>query len=349
MDRQRIKSYWQQGRQSLRQGLNQLKPWLTFPNITIAIGLVTAFIYVFSFLFPFTDNAFVMNNVRPVAAQVEGFITRLDVQNGQRVKPGDRLFTVFAKPYVLTVQRLQAELHAAQAQLAALRLTLEKDRKTSEQYARIYTKKRQDDEKFRKAYALKSISLIRLQNSQQETRASRDRWQAAKKQLDIDLQLIHAQEEQIKSIRAQLGIARVNLELTEVRAAESGVVQNLFLSVGTPVKVNQALFSLVNDEATYIQANFNETDLRRVKAGDKVWIFPRMYLGSKMFHGEIISNYWAANRQRVDPRSQLQNVTNENQWILLPQRLPVIIRVTDPHPDYPLRLGASAYVYVRVG
>jgi multidrug resistance efflux pump len=73
-----------------------------------------------------------------------------------------------------------------------------------------------------------------------------------------------------------------------------------------------------------------------------------MYLGRKRFHGVIESDYWAANRQLVDTRSQLQNVVNENQWILLPQRLPVIIKVTDPDPKYPLRVGTSAYVYVKI-
>lgn len=67
-----------------------------------------------------------------------------------------------------------------------------------------------------------------------------------------------------------------------------------------------------------------------------------------MFHGVIDSDYWSANRQLVDNRTQLQNVINENQWILLPQRLPVIIRITDPDPKYPLRLGTSAYVYIKI-
>lgn len=43
----------------------------------------------------------------------------------------------------------------------------------------------------------------------------------------------------------------------------------------------------------------------------------------------------------------MQNVTNENQWVLLPQRMPVQIKIMDPDPKYPLRVGTSAYVYIQ--
>jgi multidrug resistance efflux pump len=43
----------------------------------------------------------------------------------------------------------------------------------------------------------------------------------------------------------------------------------------------------------------------------------------------------------------MQMVQNENQWVLLPQRLPVQIKVIDLDPKYPLRVGTSAYVYIK--
>jgi len=329
--------------------LKKAKHYVTFPNAVIFIGFLTTFIYIFSYLFPFTDNAFVVNNVRPVAAQVTGYVTNMYVKNGQEVHKGQKLFTVFRKPYLYTVDKLQADIKVAQARLKVMETTYERDAKTSKQRERMYIKREQDDQKYRKGYAIKSISLITLQNSQQETQAAKDEWDAALKQLDIDKHEIEAQKETIKSVAAQLEIAKVNLDLTEVYAENQGIVQNLFAATGWPVTINQPLFSIVNTEDFYIQANFNETDLPKVKKNAKVLIFPRMYLGRKMFHGVVTSDYWSANRQQVDSRTQLQNVTNENQWILLPQRLPVIIKVTDPDPDYPLRLGASAYVYIRTG
>ncbi len=326
----------------------QMKQWFTFTHTIILIGIITTIIYLFSFLFPFTDNAFVVNNVRPVAALASGYITGLYVKNGEPVKKGQKLFTVFKKPYLYAVEQLSADLAAGKAQLEALKTTYERDQKLSNNEQRTYIKLAQDDKKYQKGYQLKSISQITLQNSQQETQAAKDKWEASLKQMEIDNHLIKGQEQQIKSLAARLKNAQVNLEQTDVYAHGNGIIQNLFFTLGTPVNINQPLFSLVDTNNVYIQANFNETDLRDVRQGARVLIYPRMYLGRKVFHGIIESDYWGANRQLVDNRTQLQNVLNENQWILLPQRLPVIIRVTDPNPHYPLRVGSSAYVYVQV-
>lgn len=331
-----------------KKRLAKLKQWITLANVIIFIGILTTLIYLFSFLFPFTDNAFVVNNVRPVAALTSGYITGLYVKNGDVVQKGQKLFTVFKRPYAYAHDQFTADLASAQAKLAALKATYERDLKLSENEQQIYLRIKQNDEKYKKGYKLRSVSLITLQNSQQETKAAKIRWEAALKQLEIDKYQIQGQESEIQSIKARLRNAKVNLHLTDVYAQKNGVVQNLFFSLGTPVNVNQPLFSLVDIENSYIQANFNETDLSRVHKGSKVLVFPRMYLGRKIFHGIIESDYWAANRQLVDGRTQLQNVTNENQWILLPQRLPVIIRIIDPDPRYPLRLGSSAYVYIKV-
>ncbi len=335
-------------RAKIKTFFRRLKHHITLANTVIFFGILTAIIYLFSFLFPFTDNAFVVNNVRPVAALASGYITGLYIKNGDAVHKGQKLFTVFKKPYIYTVEQLSADLAVAHAQLAALKTTYERNQKLSESKRRMYIKLAQDDEKYRKGYRLKSVSLITLQNSRQETQAAKDEWQASLKQLEIDTHQITAQENEIKSLDAKLNNAKVNLELTDVYAQGNGIIQNLFFTIGTPVNINQPLFSLVDTDNIYIQANFNETDLRDVRKGSKVLIFPRMYLGRKIFHGEIESDYWGANRQLVDDRTQLQNVINENQWILLPQRLPVIIRVIDPDPKYPLRVGTSAYVYVKV-
>lgn len=331
----------------LPKQFKSFKPYLTLPNVIILTGILSTFAYLFSYLVPFTDNAFVINNIRPVAAQVNGFITELYVHNGEYVTKGQKLFSVFKKPYEFKVEQLQADYEAGIANHQALQATFARDFKIAEHRQNIWIKLSQDDEKYLKGYQNKSISLIKLQNSKQNTKAAKDEWLAAKKQLNIDKHKIRVQKKKNDAIQAQLKAALLNLELTDVIAQENGIIQNLFFSIGAPITRNQPLFSLVDNENFYIQANFNETDLRHVRQGSRAYIFPRMYLGQKVFHGVVDSNYWSANRQKIDSRTQLQHVINENQWILLPQRLPVMIKIIDPDPDYPLRVGSSAYVYIK--
>ncbi|MEI6790576.1 MAG: HlyD family secretion protein [Myxococcaceae bacterium] len=324
-----------------------MKPNITFANTVITIGIITVFIYIFSYLFPVTDNAFVVNNIRPVAALVQGYVTNIYIKNGDYVKHGQKLFTVFDKPYIYTVEQLKAESAEAETKLSALQRNRERDIAINQNQEAIHIRLSLDNQKYHQAYKMKAVSLKTLQDSEQEKKAAQFNLLASQKQIEIDEENIKSQFHEIEVIQAKLKSAQVYLDQTTVYAHNNGVVQNFYLSIGTPVNVNQPLFSFVDTDEIYFQANFNETDLTNVRKGSKVLIFPRIYFGMKIFHGIVVSDYWGANRQMTDNRSQMQNVSNENEWILLPQRLPVQIKVTDPDPKYPLRIGTSAYVYIN--
>ena len=199
-----MKINWVWLRKKRKNLLGRLKQWFNFTNTIILIGILTTIIYLFSFLFPFTDNAFVVNNIRPVAALTSGYLTGLYVKNGEPVRKGQKLFTVFKKPYLYKVEQLSADLAAGNAQLAAFKTTYERDQKLSDNEQRTYIKRAQDDKKYQRGYQLKSISLITLQNSQQETQAAKDKWEASLKQLEIDTHQIEAQAHEIKSLEAKL-------------------------------------------------------------------------------------------------------------------------------------------------
>lgn len=321
--------------------------YFTFANCIIFIGIITTLIYIFSYMFPVTDNAFVVNNVRPVAAQVHGYVTNIYIKNGDYVTKGQRLFTVFDKPYQYTYEQLDADVDVLKFKIKSLQKVQEKDVQIKDNKHDVFVKLEQDDTKYQKAYTIQAVSLMTLQNSQQETKAAKADWLAIEKQLEIDAENINVAKKELVSLTAKLKNAKVELDETTVYAENDGIIQNFYLTLGTPINVNQPLFSFIETKDIYYQANFNETDLRNVHAGDKVLIFPRTYLGQKVFHGTVVSDYWGANRLMTDPKTQMQNVSNENQWILLPQRLPVQIKVVDADLHYPLRAGTSAYIYIE--
>ncbi len=88
--------------------LKTIKNEITFPIIVIIVGLFIGFYHLFSYLIPFTDNAFVATNVTPIAADVSGYITKIHVKNGQAVKKNDPLFVVYQKPYELAYKKSQS-------------------------------------------------------------------------------------------------------------------------------------------------------------------------------------------------------------------------------------------------
>ena len=59
---------------------------------------------------------------------------------------------------------------------------------------RTYTKLAQDDEKYQKAYKINAVSLMTLQNSEQETKAAKASLVASQKQIEIDKSSIETQK-----------------------------------------------------------------------------------------------------------------------------------------------------------
>lgn len=325
---------------------NFWKDKFNLPTIIMIVALVIGFFHFFSYLFPFTDNAFVVANVQTVAADIQGYVTDIYVKNGERVKKNQPLIKVFEKPYYLDYKRAKANYEEALAYIKVLKRELQKNQE-------ILTAARATLGKTQYEYGLKSnhsvmrsVSRLEIKKLEFDVQTFNNQVKSLESQVIISSQQIVQQRKKVEALKAEMQNAKVNIGLTTVRAGSDGIIDNMYLSIGTPVKRHRPLFSFINTETWYIQANFNETDLRFIRPGDKATIILRMYYFEKIFHGVIVNNLWAANRQTTSQRNQQQDVANNNQWLNLPQRFPIQIKITDPDPRYPLNPGASAYVYL---
>ncbi len=327
-----------------------LKNFFLYEKLFYRAMLFLFVFYNFSFLFPFTNNAFVVANIRPVAANVSGYITKIYVKNEQHVKKGKPLFQVFQKPYALAYQKAQHDVVQATEKLKADEQALIKINHLIAAEEQHYQRYRYDYIHYQQALYDHAVSKIEVNTLQRKQEAALFKLKAFKAEKQMRLHQVAQQKAHIQSLIQICENAKVNLDETVVYAESDGFVQNLFSSLGTPIEIRQPIFAFVDTEHFYIQANFSEIDLRYLKAGKKVTIIPRVYFGSKIYHGAIVSNHWATSRQTTDYRTQEQIVSNsENNWILLPQRFPVQIEITDyDGKHYPLAVGSSAYVYVNV-
>lgn len=322
-----------------------------FPITVLLSVLAFILIYHFSYLIPFTNNAFVVANIRPVAANVNGYITDIYVKNEQTVKKGQPLFVVFQKPYELSHTKAISDVNEAKAQLKVLTKRVEKTQHLMQAQKELYEKSNFDYTHNNSALRDHAVSKLAVNNMLKEKNASLSQLKALEKELELNHEQINVQRMKIKSLTAVMENAKIDLDETIVYAKQNGAIQDMFVALGTPIKIRKPIFSIADTDTLFIQANFNETDLRRVRPGDKVSIIPRIYFGSKIYHGIILSRNWAASRLQTHRDTQLQIINNsESNWFLLPQRLPVQIQITDYDPvHYPLSVGASAYVYIHTG
>lgn len=147
----------------------------------------------------------------------------------------------------------------------------------------------------------------------------------------------------VDAAKADLEQALLNLQYTKVTATENGWVTNVTLQVGNIVPANQPVFALISDQEYWVDANFKETEMAHIKPGQLAEIKTDMY-PNHPFKGvvESISGGAGAAFSLLPP----QNATGN--WVKVTQRIPVRIKIKNPNKDYPLRIGSSSTVTIKL-
>ena len=322
-----------------------LKP--KFTTLMFLLGLSIALAYYLFGVFQFTDNGFVVQVSTPLAPRVSGVVQQVHVQNGQQVKAGEILVTLDPTQFQQSFDGALAQYEKAQLSMRML----EKKIEVSEQSLKsalanldiLNTQFKAKNHPDVKA-GVAQIEMVDLRN---KIRAQNSVVESTKVQIEIDKLQVAMEGKTVLALKAQMEAAKTSLEYTKVISPTDGRVENVFLGIGAHVSPGAGMFTLVNEGEIFVQANFEETNLAGVKAGDKATVYPRIYLGEKSFEGVVIANPFGVSRQMNQPFSGAPIVQTENKWLLLPQRLPVIIKITNLDEKYPLISGMSTYVRVQ--
>jgi len=329
---------------NIKQALAQ-KP--KFTTAIFALGGIVAIGYFLLGIFRFTDNGFVVQGATPLAPRVAGVVQEVLVKNGQHVKAGDTLVQLDPTNYQYSFSGAQAQYEKAKLSIQALEKKIavsEHSLKAAQANLDIlntqYKAKNHPDVKA----GVPQIDMADLKN---KIKAQSNSVDSMKVQIEIDKLQVQMEQQSLLALQAMMSSAKTALEHTTVVAPTDGHVENVFLGIGSHVSPASGMFTLVNEGGTFVQANFEETELTGVKAGDKATVYPRTYFGRKSFTGTVVADPFGVSRQTNVPMSGAPYVQTENKWLLLPQRLPVIIRITDMDPDYPLINGMSTYVRIQ--
>lgn len=319
---------------------------LNLPILVVACAVLMGIYHLFSYMIPFTDNAFIVTNVTPVAADVSGFITDLYVKNGQPIKKDEPIFKVYQEPYRLAYVQSIAEYQQGLKKITVFERQIDKANSLIKATEAELNKAKYELGLKQDQSVAEAVTTLEIKKLSYDVETLSNKLASLVHEVAILHAQIDEQQQIVDSLKAKMDNAKINLDLTIVKAPSDGVIDNMYISPNTPIKIHEPVFSFIDTTNYYIQANFNETDLRNVRVGDKATIILRMYYFDKVFHGEIVNTLWAAERQTTSAKSQLQKIQNENEWLLLPQRFPVQIKILDPDPNYPLNPGSSAYVYI---
>jgi multidrug efflux system membrane fusion protein len=330
--------------------------------ISVAVIVLAAAIALYALhesnIHPTTTDSSLDADVVHVAAAVGGRIIELPVSENARVTAGDLLFQIDPLPYQQAVEQAAGDLDIAEAELETRRRVLSTQRSDAIIAADQTKNARQNHE-----LAMRSLERIsplaskgyvpkqQLDDAQvlekdtaTKLRQAQEQEAAAYRAIDTEA----AAEATVRARKAALAIAQRALDDTTVRASHNGLVVGLRVSTGEMVTPSQSLFTLINTDEWFANANFRETDLSAIAVGDCATVFS--LIDRKVpIRGVVQGIGWGVTGQDIIniPRS-VPYVERSMNWVRVAQRFPVRIRIENP-PQQLMRLGASAVVEIKHG
>lgn len=150
---------------------------------------------------------------------------------------------------------------------------------------------------------------------------------------------------EVLAARARVAQALVALERTVVRAPVDGIVAKRSVQVGQMVQPGTPLMTVVPVQEAYVNANFKEVQLKKVRVGQPVKLESDLYGSKVAYHGKVVG--FSGGTGAAFAVVPAQNATGN--WIKVVQRLPVRIEL-DPQEleANPLRVGLSMTAVIDV-
>jgi membrane fusion protein, multidrug efflux system len=320
-----------------------------------AIGYGVYFLLVGRF-YVSTDDAYVRANNTTLGARVAGHVAAILPADNSIVHTGDVIFKIDDGDYQIAVEAartriatqqatidrigrqvtaLVSAVEQASAQLASSEAALKRAGLDYDRQQALSTKGFASRATFEQSEAGRDQGVAAVKAAQAAYDAARDNVEVTK------AQQAEAQA-QLAELKTTLARAERDLAFTSVRAPVDGTFSNRLVNTGDYIQAGQRLANVVPLNDVFIDANYKETQLKRIRPGQPVTIKVDAY-GLRKFAGVVDSISPAAGSvfTLLPPDNATGNFTK------IVQRLPVRIRVPkDVAKQNLLRAGMSVYTTV---
>ncbi len=330
------------------------------------IGFISIFFYLrYRATHITTDDAFIEGRIYRISPKISGTVMSVHVEDNQFVKKGDLLVEIERDDFDVEVKKAMAGLEAERKRLLELNYNLESSRKKLEELMAALRAAKANLELQEANMRQTKIDLERAEGLLREEVIPREKYDRAKTAYDIAVAQVKATEEQIKQIEASISTqivntkqaevtvesqkalikfkeaflkeAELNRSYTNIYAPSNGYITRKAVEKGNYVHAGQPIMAIVPLDEIWVVANYKETQLERVRPGQRVQIRVDTYPG-KVFSGRVESIM--AGTGSVFSLFPPENATGT--YVKVVQRVPVKI-VFDQEPDqkYILRIGMS--------
>jgi membrane fusion protein (multidrug efflux system) len=324
-----------------------------------------------------TDNAYVSADSAQVTPLVSAAVADVPVVNTQVVRKGDILLRLDDSDARLAFEKAEAEylkarrqfsqtaatssslaaqvgardadIGQAQAQLAAAQASFDKAKIDLSRRSELASSGAVSGEELtnaRNAYSTAQANLALARAAIAQASATRgaahESW-AANQALIAGSTIENSPE--VAAAKAKLDQARLDLQRTVIRAPIDGVVTNRQVQVGQRLAAGTAVMTIVPVRSVYVDANFKEGQLEKVRPGQPVELVSDLYGSGVVYHGRVAG--FSGGTGSAFALIPAQNATGN--WIKVVQRLPVRVQL-DPRElaAHPLRVGLSMEAKIDV-
>lgn len=299
-----------------------------------------------------TDDAQVEKNMSPIIPRVGGYVTKVFVKDNDLVKKGDTLFIIDKQDYVVKVQEAEAALLAAEssyevskadvsatsANVAISEATVQSNSQSIEmaqiratqanndyqRYENLYKNHSITKQQYEQALTAKLEAETQVEMLKKQRNASASQREAVVSKTTVASKQTAVAQANIERAKATLEAAKLNLAYTVVTASVDGQVSNVKIQPGQLVNPGSALFYIVDNSETWVVANFKETQLDKMRAGQKVEFEIDAY-PDIVFEGEV-NSFSPATGSRF---SLLPPDNATGNFVKTVQRVPVKINLTN--------------------
>lgn len=350
---------------------NKRKKFLGFFALIL---LITAILYAIWALFlnnsVSTDNAYVGAETAQITSMVSGQVAQVVVKDTQTVHRGDVLVRIDDRDAKIALAQAEAELvkakrqykqtaanssslnsqvvvradeiNSAKAQVAQAQADYDKAALELNRRAQLAASGAVSKEELTKAQSAVETAKAGLELAKAGLAQASSSRKAAESTLAANEALIQGVSEtstpDVQVAQAHVEQAQLDLERTVIRAPVDGVVTRRNIQVGQRVAPGTSMMMIVPLNDLYVDANFKESQLKKVRPGQAVTLTSDLYGDDVEYHGKVMG--FSGGTGSAFALIPAQNATGN--WIKVVQRLPVRIAL-DPKElaEHPLRVGLS--------
>lgn len=322
---------------------------------TLIVFAVAAVVFIYGMiadrLTPYTSQAFVQSYLVRIAPEVGGKVVEIAAEQDKRVEPGAVLFRIDPEQYELAAKRAEAQLEIAGQSIGASTASVSSAQ--AKLVDAIAKRENIRDQTARKneliekgVYPKAMASQIKAELESAEAEVVRSEAEVEKARQSLGPQ--GASNPQIRDALAALQQARLDVTRTAILAPSEGGITNLQFSVGQVVNKGQPVLTFIDIRDIWVDAEFRENNLERIKIGAPVEIAFDIRPG-RIYSGRVSGYSFAVSNRSIDSQTGLPTIRNRSGWIRDPQRMPVRISLDKDSRPGELRFGSQANVVVYTG